>query len=116
MNKKAISTIEGRLEHIVYHNTDNHYTIAKLSIPGSKSRINFLELLRASHCDYHLDCNALKYMETKKFPRSKTNQLISHKGKWFKDEKRWKAFLKSQGVTKKLYVIVRNQTKSVKKR
>ncbi len=73
---------------------------------GSKSRINFLELLRASHCDYFLDCNALKYMETQKFPRSKTNQLISNKGKWFKDEKRWKAFLNSQGVTKKRHIQI----------
>jgi hypothetical protein len=73
---------------------------------GSKSRINFLELLRASHCDYFLDCNALKYMETQKFPKSKTNQLISHKGKWFKDEERWKAFLKSQGVTKKRHIKI----------
>jgi len=70
----------------------------------SKSRINFLELLRASHCDYVLDGNAFNYMETKKLPHSKTKLLIRHKSKYFKNRKEWEAFLKALGITKKRHI------------
>ncbi len=42
MIKKSVSTLEGRLDHITYHNPDNHYTIAKLSIPKTKSRVTIV--------------------------------------------------------------------------
>ena len=42
MTKKPVSTLEGRLDHITYHNPDNHYTIAKLSIPKTRSRVTIV--------------------------------------------------------------------------
>ena len=42
MTKKSVSTLEGRLDHITYHNPDNHYTIAKLSIPKTRSRVTIV--------------------------------------------------------------------------
>ena len=72
----------------------------------SKSRINFLELLRASHCDYALNDNALNYMEAQKLPYCKAKPLVRHKGKWFKDQKKLKVFLKSQGITKKRHIQI----------
>ena len=47
MNKKPVSTLEGRLEHITYHNADNHYTIAKLSIPKTSSRVTIVGTMAA---------------------------------------------------------------------
>lgn len=47
MNKKTVSTLEGRLEHITYHNADNHYTIAKLSIPKTGSRVTIVGTMAA---------------------------------------------------------------------
>ncbi len=47
MNKKPVSTLEGRLEHITYHNADNHYTIAKLSIPKTDSRVTIVGTMAA---------------------------------------------------------------------
>jgi len=32
--------------------------------------------------------------------------LVRHKGKWFKDQKKWKVFLKSQGITKKRHIQI----------
>lgn len=47
MSKKPVSTLEGRLEHITFHNVDNHYTIAKLSIPKTNSRITIVGTMAA---------------------------------------------------------------------
>ncbi len=47
MNKKPVSTLEGRLEHITYHNADNHYTIARLSIPKTNSRVTIVGTMAA---------------------------------------------------------------------
>lgn len=70
----------------------------------SKSRINFLELLRASHLDYVIDTTALNYLESRKLPRSKVKKLKTHKGMRFEGQKQWLWFLKTQGITKLRHV------------
>jgi hypothetical protein len=72
----------------------------------SKSRINFLELLRASHSDYVIDTTALNYIEISKLPRDKIKRLKKHKGMRFEDQKKWFWFLKAQGITKRRHVQI----------
>ncbi len=71
---------------------------------GSKSRINFLELLRASHSDYVIDDTAMNYMVSTKLPQDKIKTLIKHKGSRFENQSKWLGFLKTQGITKRRHV------------
>ena len=73
---------------------------------GSKSRINFLELLRASYLDYVIDTTALNYMESQKLPRDKIKKMRPHKGGHFEDQKEWLEFLKTQGITKRRHIQI----------
>ena len=72
----------------------------------SKSRINFLELLRTSHSDYVLDDNGLNYMKNYKLPLNIIKKLERHRGKCFSDQKEWNTFLKSQRITKSRHIKV----------
>lgn len=72
----------------------------------SKSRINFLELLRASHCDYVLNNNGLNYMKIHKLPINIIKKLTSHQGKCFADQKKWNSFLKYQRITKSRHIKI----------
>jgi len=65
----------------------------------SKSRINFLELLRASYSDYVIDATALNYMGSRKLPWDKIRKLRKHMGGRFENQKKWLWFLKTQGIT-----------------
>jgi hypothetical protein len=73
---------------------------------ASKSRINFLELLRASHCDYILNNNGLNYMKVHKLPINKIKQLTNHQGKCFADQKQWNCFLQSQQITNSRHIKI----------
>jgi len=64
----------------------------------SKSRINFLNLLRGESKDFVLNDHALEYMAEQKFPRGQLSKLSSHKNKIFKNETRWINFLKRQRI------------------
>jgi hypothetical protein len=72
----------------------------------SKSRINFLELLRASYSDYIIDTTALNYMESLKLPQGKIKKLKKNKDVRFEDQKKWLLFLKTQGITKRRHVQI----------
>jgi hypothetical protein len=65
---------------------------------GSKSRINFLELLRAGHQDYVVDENALDYMKKQKLPQTPRGVLGSKMG-CFSDKESWEKHLDDLGVT-----------------
>ena len=77
---------------------------------GSKSRINFLELLRGVYDDYVLNTEALSYMESHKLPKSKLSQLskyiIKNKGKIFENKQAWLNFLQTLGITQKSHIKV----------
>ena len=62
----------------------------------SKSRINFLNLLRCERTDFVLNDQALEYMAEQKLPSSQMSKLSRHKNKIFKNETRWINFLKRQ--------------------
>lgn len=72
----------------------------------SKSRINFLELLRASYLDYVIDTTALNYMESLRLPQDKIKKLKKNMGGRFEDQKQWLCFLKAQGITKRRHVQI----------
>jgi len=66
---------------------------------ASKSRINFLELLRGPHTDYRINDAALKFMRTHKLPRAPLRRLRHHHRTHFDDPTAWTAHLDSLNIT-----------------
>jgi len=65
---------------------------------GSKSRLNFLELLRAGHTDYVINAEALAYMRARNLAAGVIARLEAHPGKQFADVKLWKTHLDDLGI------------------
>lgn len=61
----------------------------------SKSRINFLELLRLGHKDFIINVDALEYMAVQGLPQYQLNKLGEVNGKIFKDDNEWSLYLKA---------------------
>ena len=72
----------------------------------SKSRINFLGLLRAMHTDYVLGGEALEYMAAQKLPKGPLTKLAAASGQVFGDLTEWQAALKGWGITKERHVRI----------
>lgn len=72
----------------------------------SKSRINFLELLRAGRTDYVLDQIALDYMRSHKLPKDPLEALSAQHGRRFEDKEQWEAGLASLGITSERHVRI----------
>ena len=70
---------------------------------GSKSRTNFLELLRVGKQDYQLTEEALKYMECYKLPQLPLSKLQRNEGRCFNDKESWNALLNRLEITTKSY-------------
>jgi Transposase IS66 family len=66
---------------------------------GSKSRLNFLELLRAGHGDYVINAEALAYMKSRALAGPVIRLLAEHDDKHFADRAAWQAHLDRLGVT-----------------
>ena len=66
----------------------------------SKSRINFLKLLRADHSDYRINDQALAYMEQQKLPKAPLKHLHNHCGQIYANEAQWEAHLQCLGITR----------------
>jgi hypothetical protein len=64
---------------------------------GSKSRLNFLELLRAGHGDYVINDAALGYMRRHSLAASAVAKLARHRTRRLGDEAAWRAHLKRLG-------------------
>jgi hypothetical protein len=64
---------------------------------NSKSRLNFLELLRAGHADYLINAEALAYMRQRDLPLHVIARLADHPDKHFADERAWKSHLERLG-------------------
>ena len=65
---------------------------------ASKSRINFLELLRTPYTDYHLNQGAWQYLREHKLPRACVEQLRAGP-RHFDDQSAWLAQLDAQNIT-----------------
>jgi hypothetical protein len=66
---------------------------------GSKSRLNFLELLRAGYNDYVINDEALAYMRERALARHVIDRLAEHPDKQFSDHQAWNAHLDALGIT-----------------
>ncbi len=65
----------------------------------SKSRLNFLSLLRAGHGDYVINAAALAYMRGRHLSGPVVALLAEHESKRFADEAAWTAHLEDLGIT-----------------
>ena len=78
----------------------------------SKSRVNFLQLLRSGHTDYVIDVVALEYMAAQKLPRFLLARLHAELGRAggervvFADDKAWWAALGRLGFRKERVVRI----------
>jgi hypothetical protein len=65
---------------------------------ASKSRLNFLELLRAGHPDYVINAEALAYMRERGLSASLIEQLAGQPERHFPDRAAWQAHLERLGI------------------
>jgi hypothetical protein len=66
---------------------------------ASKSRLNFLEVLRAGLTDYVINAEALAYMRRRSLAGSVIASLAQHPEHHFADEAAWSAHLERLGIT-----------------
>ena len=64
-----------------------------------KSRINFLELLRAGHKDYIINQEAIDYMRAGGLPATVLKRLINEENRFFMDENEWITALEVFAIT-----------------
>ena len=73
-------------------------TFAWFGTTGSKSRLNFLDLLRAGHTDYVINDEALDYMREHALAGPVIRQLASHRERRFADQTAWQRHLEQLGI------------------
>ncbi len=73
---------------------------------GSKSRINFLELLRKGHSDYVINGDGLEYIQRQSFPQPLLALLATNADKHFETEEDWKKHLDQLAITKDRHVRI----------
>jgi hypothetical protein len=66
---------------------------------ASKSRINFLELLRAGHSDYVINDEAIAYMREHALAGHVIARLLAHPDRCFADQLAWTAHLDQLGIS-----------------
>jgi hypothetical protein len=71
-----------------------------------KSRINFLELLRAGHTDYVLNDEAVAYMAEQKLPQGPLARLRHDTGARFADPDAWQGYLRREAITDPRHVRI----------
>src|SRR5437763_15803611 len=74
-------------------------TFAWFGTTGSKSRLNFLDLLRAGHTDYVVNDAALDYMRDHALAGTLVQRLVAHQQRQFADETAWLGHLEQLGLT-----------------
>lgn len=67
---------------------------------GSKSRINFLELLCAGDRGYRINDEAIAYWRRQKLPQTPLAQLSNHPISYVVDAAKWEAHLDALGISK----------------
>jgi hypothetical protein len=72
----------------------------------SKSRINFLKLLRAGHSDYLINVDAIAYMQSHKLPQYVIKPIIDNLSAVFANESQWHEFLADHGIVKDRHVQI----------
>lgn len=72
----------------------------------SKSRINFLELLRAGQIDYVINEDALEYMNNQRLPKSILYLFSDHYKKHFHDLAEWEAHLQELDIVNHRHIKI----------
>jgi hypothetical protein len=72
----------------------------------SKSRINFLKLLRAGHSDYFINMDAIGYMEANKLPQYVLEPIIANLGTIFANDDQWNDFLAQKSIVADRHVQI----------
>jgi hypothetical protein len=72
----------------------------------SKSRVNFLEILRAGHKDYVVNEEAIGYMETMGLPKIPMEKLAADQGRVFEDDKKWSAALDAWEIADQRHIRI----------
>lgn len=72
---------------------------------GSKSRLNFLNLLHQSHTDYHLTEHAFSYMVRKNLSPA-VRKKLRNGADYFSDETSWKAYLHLLGINRPRHIQI----------
>src|SRR4051812_14724525 len=72
---------------------------AAFATTGSKSRLNFLEVLRAGYGDYVVNAEALAYMRRRALAGPVIASLARHPERRFPDEAAWRQHLERLGIT-----------------
>jgi hypothetical protein len=72
---------------------------AAFATTGSKSRLNFLEVLRAGYRDYVVNAEALAYMRQRQLAGPVIAQLAAHSVQHFPDKAAWITHLERLGFT-----------------
>ena len=76
---------------------NEHFTW--FSTTASKSRLNFLELLRGGHGDYVINDEAVAYMRERALAGPVLARLREHPNRYFADRATWKAHLDELGIS-----------------
>jgi hypothetical protein len=73
---------------------------------GSKSRVNFLKLLRAGHSDFAINMDAFAYMQANRLPQSALDAISGNLGMVFANDAQWGDFLAENGIVKDRHVQI----------
>jgi len=73
---------------------------------GSKSRINFLKLLRAGYSDFAINMDAACYMQLNKLPQEGLATINENLGMIFANDAQWDAFLARNGIINDRHVQI----------
>ena len=79
---------------------------AFFSSSPSKSRINFLGILRAGHEDYLLNADAADYMVTYNLPKKVIELILGTKTQLFANQKAWACHLDILGITSPRHIQI----------
>ena len=73
---------------------------------GSKSRINFLKLLRAGYSDFAITMDAICYMQSNKLPQQGLSAITENLGMIFANDSQWNAFLTQNDIVNDRHVQI----------
>ena len=72
----------------------------------SKSRINFLKLMRAGHSDFAINMDAICYMQEHNLPQKALKAIIDNMGKIFANDSQWHDFLAQNAIVDARHVQI----------
>ncbi|MGB5619047.1 MAG: transposase, partial [Desulfobacterales bacterium] len=72
----------------------------------SKSRINFLKLMRAGHSHYFINMDAITYMQANKLPQYILKPIIANLEMVFANDSQWDDFLAENDIVKDRHVQI----------